>query len=163
MLYREIVARGYVGGQSQLRAFITLRPTLPVEPLIRFETAMGEQLQVDWVEFRKGAAPLHAFWVTMDYSRASYVEFVCEMKVATLFGCHERTCAAFGGVPQRVLYDIVIERDVYDEGQHRFHAGFLDFAKHCGFIIKLCRPYRAKTKGKWNVSLAICGALFMFR
>ena len=33
-------------------------------------------------------------------------------------------------------------------GQHRFHAGFLDFAKHSGFVIKLCRPYRAKTKGK---------------
>ena len=25
---------------------------------------------------------------------------------------------------------------------------FLDYAKHCGFVIKLCRPYRAKTKGK---------------
>ena len=153
VLYREIVARGYVGGQSQLRAFMrTLRPSLPVDPLIRFETAMGEQLQVDWVEFRKGAAPLHAFCATMGYSRASYVEFVSDMKVATLIGCHERAFAAFGGVPQRVLYDnmktVVIERDTYGEGQHRFHAGFLDFAKHCGFIIKLCRPYRAKTKGK---------------
>mgnify|MGYP003532960540 FL=1 len=113
---------------------------------------MGEQLQVDWVEFRKGAAPLHAFCATMGYSRASYVEFVCDMKVATLIGCHERAFVAFGGVPQRILYDnmktVVIERDTYGEGQHRFHAGFLDFAKHCGFIIKLCRPYRAKTKGK---------------
>jgi hypothetical protein len=74
------------------------------------------------------------------------------MKVATLIGCHERAFAAFGGVPRRILYDnmktVVIERDTYGEGQHRFHAGFLDFAKHCGFIIKLCRPYRAKTKGK---------------
>ncbi len=34
------------------------------------------------------------------------------------------------------------------EGQHRYHGGFLDYAKHCGFVIKLCRPYRAKTKGK---------------
>ncbi len=25
---------------------------------------------------------------------------------------------------------------------------FADFAKHCGFKIKVCRPYRAKTKGK---------------
>lgn len=36
----------------------------------------------------------------------------------------------------------------YGEGQHRFHTGFLDCAKHSGFVIKLCRPYRAKTKGK---------------
>ena len=153
VLHREIVERGYQGGMSQLRAFMrSLRPALPVEPEVRFETAMGEQLQVDWVEFRKGSAPLHAFCATMGYSRASYVEFVSDMKVATLIGCHERAFAAFGGVPRKVLYDnmktVVIERDVYGDGQHRYHAGFLDFAKHSGFIIKLCQPYRAKTKGK---------------
>ena len=153
VLHREIVEPGYEGGLSQLRAFMrSLRPLLPVEPEVRFETAMGEQLQVDWVEFRKGSAPLHAFCATMGFSRASYVEFVSDMKVATLIGCHERAFAAFGGVPRKALYDnmktVVIERDVYGDGQHRYHAGFLDFAKHSGFIIKLCQPYRAKTKGK---------------
>lgn len=43
---------------------------------------------------------------------------------------------------------VVIERDAYGKGQHRFHAGFRDFAKYYGFIIKLCRPYHAKTTGK---------------
>ncbi|MCW2858243.1 MAG: transposase [Marmoricola sp.] len=153
VLHREIVERGYQGGLSQLRAFMrSLRPTLPVEPEVRFETAMGEQLQVDWVEFRKGAVPLHAFCATMGYSRASYVEFVSDMKVATLIGCHERAFVAFGGVPRKVLFDnmktVVIERDLYGDGLHRFHAGFLDYAKHSGFIIKLCQPYRAQTKGK---------------
>ena len=28
------------------------------------------------------------------------------------------------------------------------HAGFLDYSRHCGFAIRLCRPYRARTKGK---------------
>jgi hypothetical protein len=31
---------------------------------------------------------------------------------------------------------------------HRFHPGFLDYARHAGFLPRLCRPYRAKTKGK---------------
>ena len=153
VLYREIAARGYGGGMSQLRVFLrSLKPAEPVDPVVRFETAMGEQLQVDWVEFRKGAAPLHAFCATLGFSRASYVEFVSDMKVATLIACHERAFAAFGGVTKRVLYDnmktVVLERDAYGEGKHRFHSGFLDYAKHSGFIIKLCRPYRAKTKGK---------------
>ena len=153
VLHREIAERGYEGGLSQLRAFMrSLRPTLPVGLEVRFETAMGEQLQVDWVEFRKGSAPLHAFCATMGFSRASYVEFVSDMKVATLISCHERAFAAFGGVPRKILYDnmktVVIERDVYGDGQHRYHAGFLDFAKHSGFRIKLCQPYRAQTKGK---------------
>lgn len=153
VLYREIAARGYEGGMSQLRAFLrTLRPAPPADPVVRFETAMGEQLQVDWVEFRKGSAPLHAFCATLGFSRASYVEFVSNMKVETLIACHERAFAAFGGVTRRVLYDnmktVVLERDAYGEGEHRFHAGFLDYARHSGFVIKLCQPYRAKTKGK---------------
>lgn len=153
VLYREIVARGYKGGQSQLRAFMrTLKPAQAVEPLVRLETAPGEQMQVDWVEFRKGGDPLHAFCATLGYSRASYVEYVTDMKVETLIRCHQHAFDTFGGVPKRIWYDnmktVVLERDTYGEGQHRYHAGFLEYAKHSGFVIKLCRPYRAKTKGK---------------
>jgi len=119
---------------------------------VRFETMMGEQMQVDWAEFRKGERALYAFCATLGYSRASYVEFVGDMKVESLIGCHERAFPALGGVPRSILYDnmktVILERDAYGEGQHRFHAGFHDFSKHCSFVIKVCRPYRAKTKGK---------------
>jgi transposase len=159
VLYREIQERGYGGGQTRVRSFLrTLKPMQAQEPVVRFETTPGEQLQVDWVEFRKGRQPLYAFCATLGYSRASYVEFVSDMKVQTLIDCHQRAFAEFAGVPRRILYDnmwtwgfaktVVLERDSYGDGQHRFHAGFLDYAKHCGFVIKLCRPYRAKTKGK---------------
>lgn len=153
VLLREITERGYGGGMSQLRAFMrSLRAPTPAEPLVRFETQMGEQLQVDWVEFRRGGKALYAFCATLGYSRASYVEFVGDMKVETLIGCHERAFAMLGGVPRSILYDnmktVILERDAYGEGKHRFHTGFLDFARHCGFTIKVCRPYRAKTKGK---------------
>lgn len=153
VLQREIAAQGYVGGLSQLRAFLRgLKPSLPIDPVVRFETAPGEQMQVDWVEFRKGKNPLYAFCATLGFSRASFVEFVTDMKVETLIACHQHAFEAFGGVSQRVLYDnmktVVLERDASGQGEHRFHAGFLDYARHCGFVIKLCRPYRAKTKGK---------------
>ena len=153
VLFREIAAQGYPGGLSQLRGFLrTIKPKPPSDPVIRFETAPGEQMQVDWVEFRKGGQPLYAFCATLGYSRASYVEFVRDMKVSTLIDCHESAFAALGGVPRRILYDnmktVVLERDVDGPGTHRYHAAFLDYAKHCGFVIKLCRPYRARTKGK---------------
>ena len=74
------------------------------------------------------------------------------MTVETLITCHQHAFDAFGGIPKRILYDnmktVVIERDASGAGAHHFHAGFLDYAHHCGFVIKLCRPYRAKTKGK---------------
>lgn len=153
VLLREIVALGYTGSHSQLRAYMhDLKPSLPVDPVVRFETAPGEQMQVDWVEFRKGSNPLYAFCATLGFSRASFVEFVTDMKVETLIACHENAFGAFGGVSKRVLYDnmktVVLERDASGPGEHRFHAGFLDYSRHCGFVIKLCRPYRAKTKGK---------------
>lgn len=46
VLHREIAERGCQGGLSQLRAFMrSLRPTLPVEPEVRSETAMGVQVR----------------------------------------------------------------------------------------------------------------------
>ena len=124
VLMREIRERGYLGGASQLRAWMrTLRPMSAPDPVVRFETAAGEQLQVDWMEFRKGANPLHTFCATLGFSRASYVEFVNDMMVQTLVACRERAFEAFGGVPRRVLYDnmktVVLERDSHGEGQYR--------------------------------------------
>jgi transposase len=153
VLLREISAQGYRGGMSQLRAFLSgIRPAGPADPVVRFQTAPGDQMQIDWVEFRKGADPLYAFCATLGYSRASHVEFVTDMKVGTLIACHEHAFAALGGVPRRLLYDnmktVVLERDAGEVGEHRYHAAFLDFAKHCGFVIQLCRPFRARTKGK---------------
>ncbi|GAA0598311.1 hypothetical protein GCM10009416_40590 [Craurococcus roseus] len=43
---------------------------------------------------------------------------------------------------------MVLERNRYGRGQHRFRPGFLDSAGHCGFRPRLCQPYRARTKGK---------------
>ena len=43
---------------------------------------------------------------------------------------------------------VVIEQNTYGLGVHRFHAGFLDYARHAGFLPRLCQPYRAQTKGK---------------
>ena len=154
VLWREIREQGFDGGERIVRAYVaTLRPAKAPDPLVRFETGPGDQMQVDWIEFRrrKGAS-LFAFVATLGYSRASYIEFVADMRLETLLACHANCFDWFGGVPRRALYDnmktVVIERDAYGPKQHRFQAGFLDFAGHYGFQPELCRPYRAKTKGK---------------
>lgn len=43
---------------------------------------------------------------------------------------------------------MVIDRDAYGEGLHRWNEGLRELAEECGFTPRLCRPYRAKTKGK---------------
>lgn len=152
-LFREIQERGYSGGMTQLKLLLArLRPPRKVEPIVRFETLAGEQLQIDFVVFRRGDHPLRAFTASLGYSRMSYVEFVDNERVETWIGCLENALIRFGGVPRTVLCDnpkaIVLERNAYGNGRHRFHPMFNDFAGHYGFAIKLCRPYRAQTKGK---------------
>ena len=43
---------------------------------------------------------------------------------------------------------VVIERDAYGAGLHRWNDELKAVAEACGFLPRLCRPYRAKTKGK---------------
>jgi transposase len=153
VLFREINEQGYTGKSSIVRDYVaTLRPAAPEDPVVRFETAPGEQLQVDWGEFRQGRDPLAAFVATLGFSRHAYVEFVTDKTVETLKRCHTNAFEWFDGVPRRVLYDnmktVILSRHTYGEGLHRFQPAFLDFAHHYGFLPQVCRPYRAKTKGK---------------
>ncbi len=153
VLLREIRAAGYGGGITQLKEFLaTIRPPAPAEPVIRFETEPGKQLQIDFVDFRRGPSPLRAFTAELGYSRYSYVEFTDNERTETLVACLERALAFFGGTPAQILCDnpksIVIERNAYAEGKHRYNAYLLEVAKHYGLAIKLCAPYRAQTKGK---------------
>lgn len=153
VLFREVQKRGYRGSERRVSSFLSeLRPREVAEPDNRFETEPGKQLQVDWGVFRRGEERLSAFTATLGYSRMSYVEFVTDERAETLRRCHDNAFRFFSGVPRDVLYDnaktVVTERDAYGPGLHRFHAGLWDTAQHYGFKPKLCRPYRARTKGK---------------
>ncbi|NSL71767.1 hypothetical protein C6Y62_08095 [Hyphomicrobium sulfonivorans] len=100
----------------------------------------------------RGADTLKVFIATLGWSCIAYVEFCDDEKVETLIRAHENALLAFGGAPKEVLYDnmrtVVLERNAYGRGVHRFHAGFLDYARHAGFMPRLCQPYWAQTKGK---------------
>lgn len=154
VLLREIRERGYAGGISQLKAWLGPLKKSEPEPLVRFETAPGKQMQADFTYVRRGRDPLLALVATMGYSRASFVKFVaCSGEDAsTLCAGLREAFDYFGGVPEHVLLDntkaVVIERDAYGEGLHRWNSELMDLAEACGFTPRLCRPYRAKTKGK---------------
>jgi transposase len=153
VLFREIRELGYLGGETRVKQFVrTLLPEPIPEPIVRFETEPGQQMQADWATVGRGTERLSVFIGTLGWSRMAYVEFCDNERVETLIRCHENAFVVFGGVPREVLFDnmktVVLERNTYGRGVHRFHAGFLDYAKHTGFLPRLCQPYRARTKGK---------------
>ncbi|HUU73621.1 MAG TPA: IS21 family transposase [Burkholderiales bacterium] len=153
VLLREIQARGYDGGYTRLKVFVRgLRPVAKPDPVVRFETEPGQQMQADWATVGRGSDKLSVFIGTLGWSRAAYVEFCENEQLETLLDCHSNAFGFFPGVPHEILYDnmktVVLERNAYGRNMHRFHPGFLDYARHAGFLPRLCRPYRAKTKGK---------------
>jgi len=153
VLFRELKELGYTGSLSLLRQYLFQYRGKPTpEPVVRFETEVGKQMQVDWGQMRGGKAPIHAFIAVLGYSRAMMVVFTDIMRYDTLEQCHRLTFDYFQGIPREVWYDnmktVVVERDAYGEGAHKLNQAFYQFAKSMGFIPKLCHTYRPQTKGK---------------
>lgn len=152
VLLREIQDRGYSGGLSTLKAWLAPLKSGEPEPVVRFETPPGRQMQADFTHVRRGRDPLLALVATLGYSRASYVTFGAREDASSLCAGLREAFDYFGGVPEHVLFDnskaVVIERDAYGAGLHRWNEQMNELAETCGFTPRLCRPYRAKTKGK---------------
>ncbi|MFN9211650.1 MAG: IS21 family transposase [Betaproteobacteria bacterium] len=119
----------------------------------RFETGPGEQAQADWGQARVrlgGAiAKVHVFVLTLGYSRRGWAEAYPHERMESLLAAHEHAFAHFGGVTREILYDrmrTVLEGEA--DGVKRWNARFKAFAEYWGFEPRVCRPYRAQTKGK---------------
>jgi transposase len=152
VIYEEIKKYGYEGKIRILQTFLSsLKTSSTPEEVIRFETKPSYQAQVDWTVIKSGKNPIYGFVMVLGYSRMAFVYFTDNMKQTTWQDCHIKAFEYFGGVPQTLLYDnlksVVIQRDKYGKNQHGFNNDFLEFSKD-NFIPKLCKVYRAKTKGK---------------
>lgn len=156
VLLRELRERGYSGGYTILTDWLKPQRQASTSLAVRrFETAPGQQAQADWGHLgtlRMGGRErkLWGFTFTLGYSRMMMGEAALDQKLGTLLRMHEEAFRQLGGVPQEILYDRM--RTVWqgndERGEIVWHAVFLDFAKYWGFRPRLCRPYRAQTKGK---------------
>lgn len=147
----ECRAAGYPGGITQLREFIRrLRP--PPEPVVRFETGPGHQAQVDFAYCRLPWGVRYALVVVLGHSRLLWVRFYPRQDLRTLVYGLEACFAEWGGVPRECLFDQM--RSVITRDERLVGGGLTKnlelarFARHSGFRVRACRPYRAKTKGK---------------
>jgi transposase len=157
ILYQELCAqRGFEGGYGTVRDAVRPLRTHASAALLtqcRFETEPGEQAQADWgeVRVRLGAqiVKVHIFVLTLGYSRRGWAEGYEHERMESLFSAHEHAFEHFGGVTREILYDrmrTVIQGE--REGKKRWNPTFAAFAQHWGFEPRVCRPYRAQTKGK---------------
>jgi transposase len=156
VLFRELRERSYSGSYTILTDWLRpQRESARVVAVRRFETPPGKQGQVDWghlgdIELDGREHKLWGFTLTLGYSRMMMAEAALDQKLGTLLRLHEEAFRQLGGVPEEILYDrmktVWLETD--RRGEIVWHPVFLDFARYWGFTPRLCRPYRAQTKGK---------------
>ena len=157
ILFQELRANhGYRGGYDTVKIAVRpLRAEAAVASLTqrRFETGPGEQAQVDWgqvrVRFASGPTEIHIFVLTLGYSRRAWAEGYANEQMEALLAAHEHAFEHFGGHTAEILYDRMRTVTIGTAaGVPRWNATFEAFARYWGFEPRLCRPYRAQTKGK---------------
>ena len=157
ILFQELRAgHGYRGSYETVKRFV--KPLRAVREqaqraLLRFETPPGGQSQIDWgesrVRFRRGVAVEHFFVMTLGFSRRAFHLAYPRESLRQFLDAHEQAFAYFGGHTREHLYDR--PRTVCHpggDGRVRWNATFKSFADYWGFEPRLCRAYRAQTKGK---------------
>ena len=147
---------GYQGSYSAVRRFVHRVQPAEKEAFVRVHSEPGEELQVDFGsigpiydpkagKMRKG----YVFVATLGYSRHQYAEIVCDQKINTWLGLHQRALAFFGGVPRRVVLDnlkaAVIKALVLDP---ILGEAYRKLAQHYHFLISPNRPGTPRHKGK---------------
>lgn len=157
IVFQELIqSHGYTGSYETVKRF--LRPLRDAQALaeratVRFETPPGLQSQIDWgqalIPFRSGRAVRHFFVLTLGYSRRAFYLACPDERLHTFLDAHERAFDYFGGHTTEHLYDR--PRTVChptSEGAVRWNPTFRAFAQYWSFEPRLCRAYRAQTKGK---------------
>lgn len=122
---------------------------------VRFETAPGEQLQIDFGETTVSIAgervKVHFFVATLGYSRRPYVAVFNHQRQSAWWGGIEGAFHHFGGRPRELLLDNAKPLVNFHDAQTRevrFNDRFHAFCRYWDVLPKACAPYRARTKGK---------------
>lgn len=158
VLTRELRDHGYEGSYASVVKYIgpwreQFRPD--EGPTVRFETGPCEQSQVDWGSLRVWVGDervkVHLFTMVLGFSRRIFAKAYRNERLDNLLDGHAQAFAHFGGRTESILYDnprtIVTHKDEAT-GHVVWNATFKDRMDFYGVRIRLCRYYRAQTKGK---------------
>jgi transposase len=161
-MLERLRAQGYKGGITILKDFVQpLRPgKAGHQPVLRYETEPGEQMQIDWGEFvyeRDGAThKVYGFAAVLGYSRMRFVWFVKRCDTPTLIRCVMHACEYFGGLPKVLVTDrmksVLLEMDGH---LPVWNPLFADFASAIGVALRTCKAYTPQTKGKVERTIGV--------
>ena len=167
-LFAEVQAQGYRGSYPVVQRYVrSIRPPKPQPAFVRFETAPGQQAQMDWSPFGRinhlgQSRKLSCFALVLGYSRVLYAEFTVSEDLPTLVQCHLNAFRYVGGIPREMLYD-QMKTVVSWRGVPSTSNGIRSSPisrRRLDFDPRVCRPRRAQTKGKIERPFGYIGESF---
>ena len=145
-----------IGSYSNFRKYVQKKADelIPKNNTIhlRFETAMGKQLQFDWkgpIKLKNKYGDILEFYIFSSTLCASRLHIFIYSKFMTLESverCLIETFEYINGVPKECLTDNM--SSIVNYSQNEFTSEFKAFAKDMGFTPKKCRIHSPETKGK---------------
>lgn len=121
---------------------------------VRYETAPGEELQVDWKESLamtlKNGEVIHFNLFTAVYGYSRYVKFIYSRTKTTedFLRCVIETVESAGGLPKYIKTDNMSAIVKSVNGRARKLPQILQFEKDLGVPIRLCKVRNPQSKGK---------------
>lgn len=153
---QRIAELGYDGGVGIVKNYLRkLRGTWKKKrAFIRFESAPGEQCQIDWGHFGSIAygntkRRLYCLAIIESHSRMLYLEFTHSQKQETLHRCLLNGFRFLRGTPKELVHDNMLTAVIERDGPLiRFNEAFLAFLRPFKIIPKACNVAKPHEKGK---------------
>jgi hypothetical protein len=161
-LYRDLVVLGFTGSYDRVAAFSRqwrqaqqeAGSTAGKQPYVPLHFAPGEAFQFDWsedwVRINGISTKLQIAHFKLSYSRAFFMQAYLTQTHEMLFDAHYHAFKAFGGIPQRGIYDNMktavdrIGRGKQRQVNQRFYA----MVSHYLFEPDFCTPASGWEKGQ---------------
>ena len=152
-LYKDLVGLGYTGSYDRVAAFVRQwRQTQQDAKLqatkhayVPLQFAPGEAFQFDWsedwVKINGVSTKLQIAHFQLSYSRAYFMRAYLTQSHEMLFDAHYHAFVAFGGIPERGIYD-----------NKNLTTGYRSVARYCGRKLPTLNSGTAHWPNAWRTS-----------
>ncbi|MGP4083055.1 IS21 family transposase [Pseudalkalibacillus sp. R45] len=165
--------RGYISKKPEFQSYFENGKRKAVtNEVVRFETAPGEQAQLDWKEkiryITKDGEILYVnvCVLLLSYSRFRSFLLSISKSQSVLLSFLTESFEAIGGVPKTILTDNM--KTVMDEPRTDYQKGkvnerFYQYAKDMGFTVIPCKAGNPKTKAKVEAPMKLLDEIHAYQ
>lgn len=155
VIKQRLQEQGYRGGKTILYNYLkTVRQQYLPRAFIRFESAAGEQMQIDWghfgaITYGSTSRKLYGLGVLESHGRMLYVHFSHSQDQDSLHQGLLNAFVFFNGTPKKIICDNMLTAVIERDGPLiRYNEAFLNFLRPFAIVPQACHVRAAWEKGK---------------